>query len=89
MADPMLWVMKKQEIGCHLWIGPLDGLLKGFEMTWSSSAEQLEIASIQIVEFIFNECHIGLQCLTNQMRELKDVDNPELEKKWRCMEVCL
>jgi hypothetical protein len=93
MADPVLWVMKKQETGRHLWIGPLNGLLKGFEMTQGSSAEQLEIASMQIVEFIFNEHRIGLQCMTNWMRELKDVDNPELEEScwktnadaWKCV----
>jgi len=93
MADPVLRVMKKQETGRRLWIGPLDGLLKGFEMTRGSSAEQLEIASMQIVEFILNERRIGLQCLTNRMRELKNVDNPELEESrwkkngdaWKCV----
>jgi hypothetical protein len=93
MADPVLWMMKKQEMGCHLWIGPLDGLLKGFEMTRGSSTEQLDIASMQVVEFIFDERRIGLQCLTNRMRELKNVDNPEEEEShwkkngdaWKCV----
>jgi len=73
--------MKNQETGHCLWIGALDGLLHGFEKTRGSSEEQLKIASMQIVEFIFEHCHTGLLSLHNQMKELKAIGNPEMEEE--------
>jgi hypothetical protein len=87
MADPGLRLTKMQETGRRLWIGPLDGLLTGFQKNRASSEEQLVIASMQIVEFIFQRRRTGLLCLSNRMNELKDIDNPKIteenEKLWK------
>jgi hypothetical protein len=55
MADPALRLTKGQDYEHRLWIGGLDGVLKGLEKAHGSSKEQIEIASRQIVEFIFRE----------------------------------
>lgn len=78
MADPGLRLMKNQETGHRLWIGALDGLLNGFDKTRGSSEEQLEIASMQIVEFVFEHRRTGLLSLRNRMKELKAIENPEM-----------
>jgi hypothetical protein len=50
-----------------LWIGALDGVLKGLEKAHGSSEEQIEIASRQIVEFIPKEQQIGLLAFQNRI----------------------
>ena len=50
MADPVLQLIKMQATECHMWIGPPDGLLKGFGINHGSSDEQLEIVTMQIIE---------------------------------------
>ena len=78
MADPALQLIKMQATERRMWIGPLDGLLKGFGINRGSSDEQLEIATMQIVEFFFQQCRVGLQNLNNRMTQVPLVENTDI-----------
>lgn len=87
MADPALRLMKMQQTERRTWIGSLDGLLKGFDINRGSSTGQLEVASMQIVEFFFHHRRIGLQSLQNRMNQAKVIQNTlvdeENEAQWK------
>jgi len=73
MADPALrMVTKGQEYERRLWIGGLDGVLKGLEKAHGSSKEQIQIASRQIVEFIFKERRMALKAFQNRIKTLPE-----------------
>ena len=78
MADPALQLIKMQAIEHCMWIGPLDGLLKGFWINCGSSDEQLEIATIQTIKFFFQQCCVGLQNLNNCMTQIPLVENTDI-----------
>ena len=86
MADPLLHLAKLQQTGQHQWIGAIDGLIRGFELNRGSSSEQIEIATMQIIEFFIKHHQIGLQCLANQMQSIGTVPDsatpPENDEQW-------
>jgi hypothetical protein len=80
MADPALRMIKGQEYERRLWIGGLDGVLKGLEKARGSSKEQIEIASRQIVELIFKERQIGLKAFQNRIQLLPEAQETGMTK---------
>ena len=82
MADPILRITKLQATDRRLWIGPLDGLLKGFDLHRASSGAQLDVANMRIIEFFFKNRRIGLQNIKNRMDQVKEVHSEEYTEEY-------